>query len=245
MKAPRVFVDASLRPGHELTLPAAAHHHLARVLRLPVGAPVALFDGRGHEYLATLTSIARRGAVASIGQPIEPVAESPLMVSLVQSVARGDRMDYTLQKAVELGVTEIVPVITRRSSPLGQQARVAKRWSHWQGVIVAACEQCGRACVPELGPVQALESLLEGAIDDDTRAYVLDPNADRRLRAENVHQGPVRLMVGPEGGLDDSEIAAATRAGFRPLALGPRTLRTETAGVVALALLQGLWGDVG
>lgn len=245
MRIPRVLVDTSLQPGLELALPPAAQHHLIRVLRLPAGTPVAVFDGHGHEYLATLTVAARREAVVTIGEPLEPAAESPLAVNLVQSISRGDRMDYTLQKAVELGVVEISPVITRRSSPLGERERIDKRWSHWHGVIVAACEQCGRARVPELGPLRTLGAFLQRAVDSGSRAYVLDPTASRRLRDEISPAGPVSLLIGPEGGLEDTEVMAATRAGFRPLAVGPRTLRTETAGLAALAALQVLWGDLG
>jgi 16S rRNA (uracil1498-N3)-methyltransferase len=240
-----VYVDASLAPGRELALAPATEHYLTRVLRLGVGGQVALFDGRGHEYLARLVAVARRKAVVVIDRPLLRELESPLALTLVQAVSRGERMDYTLQKAVELGVSRIVPVLARRSPPQPSGERAGKRGAHWQGVVIAACQQCGRSLLPELQPLRPLLAWLAAMPSNSQRSYVLDPAGARRLRSEPPPPGPLLLLVGPEGGLDGEELAAATTAGFLPLALGPRLLRTETAGVAALAALQALWGDLG
>jgi 16S rRNA (uracil1498-N3)-methyltransferase len=245
MRVPRIYLDSPLATGSELILPAGAHNHLIRVLRLGTGAQIALFDGHGNECRARLLAADRRGTKALIEERVERTTESPLSVTLAQGVARGERMDFTLQKAVELGVSRIIPVQTQRSVSWSVGERAAKRSAHWQGVIIAACEQCGRSLLPELLAPRPLPTWLEQTVVEDFRAYVLNPAGDRRLRDERVPEKPLLLLVGPEGGLADEEIAAATGAGFSALALGPRVLRTETAGIAALAALQALWGDLG
>lgn len=242
MKRPRLYVPQELIAGSELELPAEASNHL-RVLRLAVGNPLTLFNGRGGEYPAELIALDKRQARVRLGEFLDREAESPLRLTLIQGVSKGDRMDYTFQKAVELGVQRIVPVFTERSVVQLDGERLAKREEHWRGVMASACEQCGRNRLPELLPAlplaRAWDRLGEGL------KLVLDPGAERGLRALQPAGSDVALLVGPEGGLTDAEVATALHHGFTGVRLGPRILRTETAGVAALAALQVLAGDLG
>jgi len=179
-----------------------------------------------------------------VGAPVAPRPESPLALTLIQGVCRGERMDLVVQKAVELGAARILPVLTARSVPRLDGARAARRHAHWQAVAAAAAEQCGRAVVPEVAPPSPLREALAGATLPAVR-YLLDPAAGAGPRALPPLGAAAALLVGPEGGLTDGERAAAEAAGFRGLRLGPRILRTETAGLAALAVLQALHGDLG
>jgi 16S rRNA (uracil1498-N3)-methyltransferase len=242
MPIPRIHVDGPLADGQELDLPAAAARHVVQVLRLRPPAPLILFDGSGGEYAATLlpggSSRVRLGARTDVER------ESPLALTLLQGISRGERMDYTIQKAVELGVQRIVPVTTRRSVVRLSAERAAKRRAHWQGVVVSACEQCGRARLPQLLPLQPHEVALHDGAPPEALRFVLAPEATTTLHAIAETPSAVALLVGPEGGLDDSELTAAAAAGWRGIRLGPRVLRTETAGAAALAVLQARWGDL-
>lgn len=243
MPIPRIHVPAPLADGGELDLPAAAARHVVQVLRLRPPAPLILFDGNGGEYAATLLP-GGGGSRVRLGARMEAERESPLALTLLQGISRGERMDYTIQKAVELGVQRIVPVTTRRSVVRLSAERAAKRLAHWQGVVVSACEQCGRTRLPQLAPLQPLEAALKDGIRPDALRLVLSPDAVAMLHTVADAPAAVALLVGPEGGLDEAELAAAAAAGWRGLRLGPRVLRTETAGVVALAVLQARWGDL-
>jgi 16S rRNA m(3)U-1498 methyltransferase (EC 2.1.1.-) len=241
----RVHVDQPLESGQELALPPEAAHHLARVLRVAPGAGVVLFNGRGGEFAATVIAVGKRELRVRLAAEHDPVErESPLDLTLMQCVSKGERMDLTIQKAVELGVRRFVPLRSERSVVRLDADRWAKKGEHWRGVIVAACEQCGRNRLPELAPVDDLDRVL-AARDDVAPALrlVLAPTAQPTLsridRAAAVH-----LLVGPEGGLSPQELARAVAAGWQPLQLGPRVLRTETAGPAALAVLQARWGDL-
>ena len=243
MREPRVLVDAPLSPGARVALPEAAMRHLVQVLRMTTGARVRVFDGRGTEVAAQLEVAGRREASVVVLETLAAAPEPALAVTLAQAVSKGERMDYTLQKAVELGVTAIQPLVSSRSVVRLDAERQERKLEHWAGVIVSACEQCGRATLPVLHPLKSLEAWLAEPPGADLR-LTLDPLAARGLRDLALTRA-VTLLVGPEGGLSPEEIAASTARGFEGVRLGPRVLRTETAGVAALAALQALWGDLG
>ena len=243
MTVPRFFAPLDLAPadvGSVVTLPDAAAHHATRVVRLAAGDTLTLFNGAGGEYAATLVSVDRKRVAARI-DAFDPVErESPLPVTLAQAVAANDVMDYAIRKAVELGVTAIAPLVTERSAPLPPGELADRRLAHWRQIVIAACEQCGRNRVPEVARAQALGDWLaawRGA------GIVLAPDGATTLATLAAPTGPLALLVGPEGGLGASEVATAAALGFARLRLGPRILRTETAGVATLALLQSAWGD--
>ena len=236
----RFYFPERLPPGGELALPEALAHHALRVLRLRDGEAITLFDGHGGEVAAEL-SVRGKQAVAVLGRRNDDERESPLQLVLVQALASGDKMDWVVQKAVELGVAAIQPVQAERSVLKLGGERADKRLAHWQQVAVAACEQCGRNRVPSVHPVQALPQWL--AAQRGARGYVLAPGGAARLATEPAPSGPLYLLVGPEGGWSEAELAACGAAGFPRLVLGPRVLRTETAGLAALAALQARWGD--
>lgn len=240
MMTPRFFCPEGLVPDSDFLLPQAVAHHAERVLRLSVGDALVLFDGSGGECAGTLLAVGRQ-AMARLG-PREPVErESPLQVSLVQALASGDKMDWVVQKAVELGAVGIQPVAAERSVLKLSGDRAAKRVAHWQQIAVAACEQSGRNRVPQVGEVMSLERYL--AQPAGGVRFVLAPGAEGALVRKPRPTGPVTVLIGPEGGWSPAELALAARAGCEPLALGPRVLRTETAGLAVLSALQTLWGD--
>lgn len=240
MNSPRFYCREPLAPGAHVDLPEPVARHV-RVLRLQPAAEVVLFDGRGGEYSATIERIERDRVVAAIGTWQEVERESSLAITLVQALQTGDKMDYTIQKAVELGVRTIVPVTSRRSVLRLEGERAGKRVAHWQGVVASACEQCGRNQVPLVTPLEKLESWLARPAGETLR-LMLAPGAEVALPALPP-TNDVQLLVGAEGGLDPQEVIAARQAGFQAVRLGPRVLRTETAGLAALAALQTLWGD--
>jgi 16S rRNA (uracil1498-N3)-methyltransferase len=237
---PRLHVDAGLAPGAQIDLPDRAARHVA-ALRLRAGDRVVLFAGDGYEWRATLTAVGRRGVQAAVHERHAVSRESPLDITLVQGVCAADRMDLVLQKATELGVARIRPVVTTRSIVRLSQERQERREAHWQNVVVAACEQCGRNVVPLVHPITGLRDYLGEGTGPGTR-IVLSPLAAQGLRAAEVH-APVTILVGPEGGLAEEERELAALAGFAPVRMGPRILRTETAPLAAIAALQVLHGD--
>ncbi len=227
-----------------MVLTDQAFGHAVRVLRLRAGAPVTVFDGSGGQFDAVLEQVERRRARVRLGRFHNCGTESPLPIRLLQGICRGARMDYALQKAVELGVSEIQPLLCERTPPPHVVEQLAGRQTHWRRVIESACEQCSRNTLPAITPVLALSAALVRPHGDDT-ALVLDPAADTGLSGLHAPTGAVSLLIGPEGGLSDAELEQARHAGWVPLRLGPRTLRTETAGLAALAAVQTLWGDLG
>ncbi len=242
MRAIRVHVEQPLAAGAEISLPAGAGEHLTRVLRLATGARVLLFNGDGHDYSATLLDTTRNGARARIeGAQAAAAAESALALTLVQSIARGEKMDWILQKATELGVARIVPVFTARTEVRLDGGRGDKRLAHWHGVICGACEQCGRARLPQLDAPQPLAHWLATAAREGS-LLTLDPQSSTRVR-DLPALSAAQLVVGPEGGFDAADLLLLHAAGARGLTLGPRVLRTETAGMAALAMLQSHHGD--
>jgi 16S rRNA (uracil1498-N3)-methyltransferase len=236
-RPPRLYVEAALAEKSRLELPENAAHHAARVLRLRDGDAVVLFDGRGGEYEACLV-IPERGRVsAETGARRDPERESPLQVTLVQAISSSDKMDFTVQKAVELGVAAIHPVLGARSVVRLDGDRGAKKLAHWRRIVIAACEQCGRNRIPEIAAPVALEDYRTPA----GSKVLLAPSASARLA--DMSKGPVVLAVGPEGGFSAEEEQVLLQAGFSPVRLGPRVLRTETAALAALAALNALAGD--
>lgn len=239
----RIFHPEPLTPGARIALTGTAARHVAQALRLRTGDALVLFDGRGGEYPATVETVQRREIMVRTGPFVDREAESPLVTHLAQGISRGERMDYTIRKAVELGVASIQPLFTDRCQVRLTGSRLENRLQHWRGVAIAACEQCGRNRVPAVHAPRDLMAWLESPMEG--AGLVLDPGAGDGLRRVTRPDGPVTLLTGPEGGLDEKETAAALAHGLRGVHLGPRILRTETAGVAALAAIQGLWGDLG
>ena len=249
MRIPRVYLAQALRAGDTVALPTSACEHLLRVLRMAEGAPLLLCNGDGMDYRATLVDIGKRGAHARIADATPNHSESPLQVTLAQALARGEKMDLVVQKATELGVVAIQPIITERTEVRLDAERGAKRLAHWQAVAVAACEQSGRACVPVIAEPLQLATYAAG-IDANAIRLALDPGGERlsclpSINDASVSEKPIHLVVGPEGGLSERDLAQLHAAGFSGMRLGPRILRTETAGLAALAALQALAGDFG
>lgn len=241
VKAPRVHVAADFPVGGDVLVPEGPAGHLVRVLRLGKGDPVRLFDGQGREALAVLVEADRKRVVARIEAVENGGSESPLAVHLGQAVSKGERMDFAIQKSVELGVVAITPLYTEQGDVRLKGEREAKKLAHWQAVAVSACEQCGRATVPRIHPPIGLVDWLSAR--GEALRLVLHPGTGGNLEDREATTSAA-LLIGPEGGLSASEVDAALAAGFSPLSLGPRILRTETAPVVALSLLQHRFGDM-
>lgn len=242
MRIVRHHVDTALVVGQQLALPEAAVAHLVRVLRLGAGDEVVLFNGDGFDYLARLVSVTKKTADAQVTEKLAAAAESPLRITLAQGIARGEKMDLILQKATELGVARIAPVLTERTEVKLDGERAEKKMQHWRGVLAAACEQSGRARLPELIAPQALDRF--AAQERSTRRFLLDPSAGSSLASLQLEaQSSLCLVIGPEGGLSARDLSVLRAACFEGLRLGPRILRTETAGMAALAALNALYGD--
>lgn len=241
----RLYLSGDLAPGCFCALSPSQSHHAVRVLRLKRGDRVMLFNGDGAEYAAVVAEAGEERCTLEVTAREAVDREAPFSVTLAQAVASGERMDYTIQKAVELGVSAIQPLETRRSIVRLSAERAAKRMAHWQGVVIAACEQCGRNRVPRVLPLTRLDAYLyTGTLQPAAgQRLLLSPRSPRRLRDLGPPAGSVVLLAGPEGGFDLEEEQAAERSGFLPVRLGPRVLRTETAAVATLAAIQALWGD--
>lgn len=243
MRLTRSHVDLPLQAGTTITLPEDVAAHLIRVLRLQVGDACVLFNGDGFDCDARLVAVSKREAQAQILAARRIDSESPLAITLLQGIARGEKMDLILQKATELGVARILPVESERSEVKLDAARAAKRLAHWQEVVVSACEQSGRARVPA---VLAPQPLARAAALREGHGFLLDPLATQALSA--LHGSALRactLAIGPEGGWSPRDREQLIAAGFEGLRLGPRILRTETAGIAAIAALQAMAGDLG
>jgi len=237
-RVPRLFVNTELRAQSRTILPEAAAHHAARVLRLGDGAAVSLFDGRGGEYAARLAVAGRGEVAAETGERSDVERESPLAVTLVQALSSSEKMDFTIQKAIELGVAAIQPVLTVKSVVRLSAEREEKKLLHWQRVAIAACEQCGRNRIPPIGRPVPLERYRAAA---DASKILLSPAGTAKLGS--LARNPVTLAVGPEAGFSAEEEELLARAGFVAVRLGQRILRTETAALAALAALSALAGD--
>lgn len=243
--APRIYCPLSavdVRVGSEFLLPSDAMQHAVQALRLRQGAALVLFDGTGGEYLATLVDVAKREARVRLDEfrPVE--RESALKVRLVQCLQAGDRMDFTIQKAVELGVSEIVPVISERSVVRLDGERAVKRLAHWRQIVIAASEQCGRNRLAVVREITSYVRWLATPAEEGFARVLLSPQAESSFTTLS-RPVAVELLIGAEGGLAPQELDAAVHAGFQAVRLGPRVLRTETAGLAALAAIHARWGD--
>lgn len=244
MRTIRIHVESPLAIGTEVALPAQAGEHVVRVLRLSAGDPLVLFNGDGHDCNATITAIGKREVTVRVLDRQAVDRESPLRLTLAQGVARGEKMDLIVQKATELGVARIVPLLTERAEVKLDAARADKRLAHWRAVAASACEQCGRTRLPEILPSQAMSAWLATLAGDTALRLALLPEAATSARTLRLPEAGALLVVGPEGGLGERDVVLLAEAGFTNLRLGPRILRTETAGLTALAALQALHGDL-
>ncbi len=241
MRSDRIHTPQPLAVGARIELEAAATRHVTQVLRLGAGDGLVLFNGDGRDYPSRLVATGGTAKVEVLtAGPEEPAP--PLALTLALGLSRGERMDYALQKAVELGATALVPLFTERSLVKLKEERLDKRLRHWQGVVVAACEQSGRRRLPALSAPQRLGTWLE-TLPAEHQGVLLHHASARTLPELPAPAGAITLLVGPEGGLAPAERAAAETHGFLPVRLGPRIMRTETAPVAALAAMQTLWGD--
>ena len=238
---PRFYVDTALRAGTTCPLPEDSAHHAVHVLRIRSGDEITLFNGRGGEYAGRVAGIERLKVMADVLQHRAVERESPLRIKLVQGVSAGERMDFTIRKAVELGVAEIQPVLAAASVARPKGERAAARHNHWQRIAIAACEQCGRNRIPE---VRSLVSAADYRDESTAARILLSPGAELRFsQLSKSITDLVTLAAGPEAGFNEAEEAAFANAGFVPAKLGPRVLRTETAALAAIAALNALRGD--
>ncbi|MDA8364136.1 MAG: 16S rRNA (uracil(1498)-N(3))-methyltransferase [Gammaproteobacteria bacterium] len=242
MSVPRFYCPQIPGTGMTVELPPTAAHHAMRVLRLRIGDGIAVFGGDGSECRAVISLMSHDRVSAEIQSCSGIDRESPLDITLIQAVSSGDRMDLTIRMAVELGVARIVPVIGVRSVVHLEGERARKRQRHWEEVVIAACEQCGRNRLPVVDPVAPLADWLRESPRAPVR-WVLTPDATTTAHDLARPDGAVQLLVGPEGGFTDDELRAAARGGFEGIRFGPRIMRTETAAAAALAAFAALWGD--
>lgn len=238
MRLSRFFIDAPLSLGrHEL--PEAQAHYIGRVLRLAPGAAVQLFDGSGREYLGELVEVGKKSVSVELHEVFDGLAEPALRIHLGQGLSRGERMDWAIQKATELGVAEITPLVSERCEVRLKDERADKRLAHWRQIAISACEQCGRSVLPVIHAPVSLDDW-QRQVQAELK-LVLHPVAEPL--ASHARPSSLAFLIGPEGGLSDAEVEQAKHHGFHAARLGPRVLRTETAPVVALSVAQQLWGD--
>lgn len=242
MRIPRFLEPQPLILGTEIDLSDDVVQHVCRALRMKPQEPLILFNGDGSEYKARLTKVEKRSASAHIEESLNSKSESPLKVSIGQSLSRGERMDYAVQKSTEMGVREITPLFSERCEVKLPKERQGKRVNHWQQIAVSACEQSGRVIPPEIHMPSTLETWLKAQNAD--LKLVLHHHSEQPLQTMD-QPASVAILIGPEGGLTAAEVELAGEYGFKPLTLGPRVMRTETAPVAALTLLNYLWGDLG
>jgi 16S rRNA (uracil1498-N3)-methyltransferase len=242
MRLTRIYVDAPLAVGQQVQLPDQAATHLTKVLRLRAGAALTLFNGQGGEYAAELLAPERGAARAAILRQVAIERESPLRLTLLQGISRGERMDLIVQKATELGIEQLVPVAAEHGVVRLDPIQGIRRVEHWQAIAISACEQCGRNRVPHIGAVSTLAKALD-ALPAEGARLLLDPEGAMTLATVPV-EGAATVLIGPEGGWSESERRLCERAGISACRLGPRVLRTETAPLAVLAALQALHGDL-
>ena len=243
MRIARVYVQATPKAGERFVIGGDAASHLARVLRLTAGDSLVLFDGRGNEYPARIAELRKSAVSVEVLEQRAPQRESPLPVTLAQGLCRGERMDFVIQKATELGVARIIPVLSERTVVRLDAARAHARLQHWRAVAISACEQCGRNQLPEITEPVGIPQLA-ATLPAGGERLLLSPLGTTSL-AEIAHaRAGIIVLIGPEGGLAESEEQLCVRSGFRMIRLGPRILRTETAALAALAVLQARWGDL-
>lgn len=250
MRVPRVYLDQALQSGAELALEKASAHYLVSVLRLRTDDALIVFNGSGGEYTATLQSATNKQATITVGRHSPGVEPSPVQIVLAIGLSRGERMDWVIQKAVELGVNAIIPLFTERCEVKLKGERALKKRGHWQQIAISACEQSQRNDVPTIKPPQPLSEFLAALVtpsDTDLR-LILDPRAEQSLSSTLLNPRAsaktIVLLSGPEGGFSDGEVELAQQKGVIAIGLGPRVLRTETAPLAALSIVQALLGDM-
>ena len=245
MRIPRIYQATPLKTGGSIFLEAQAATHVARVLRLKQHDQIIVFNGQGGEYVGVIDAIDKRSVKIVLESYQQPDTESPLYISLVQGISRSERMDYTLQKSVELGVSEIYPVTTQHISIHLDEARARKKHGHWQGVVNSACEQSRRERVPQVHDLVSLQSCVESlSAGNEQTLLVLDHRAQATMKQVTTPKNQrIVIVVGPEGGLSEEERDWLVGEGFTAVSMGPRVLRTETAALAAIAVMQSLWGD--
>lgn len=241
MRIPRFFEAQPLAHDSEITLSDSVTQHVSRSLRMRPEEQIILFNGDGLEHKAMLTEITKRNVIARIIESSEPNSESPLTISIGQTLSRGERMDYAVQKSTEMGVNTITPLFSERCEVKLPKERQEKRVNHWQQIAISACEQSGRTVPPKVTFPADLKTWL-GAQEAELK-FVLHHHSEQPL-TELAAPKSIALLIGPEGGLSQNEVELAVQHGFKPLTLGPRVMRTETAPVAALSLLNYLWGDL-
>ncbi|MGB0223612.1 Ribosomal RNA small subunit methyltransferase E [Marinobacterium sp. xm-a-121] len=241
MRIPRVYLDLPLSTGTEIELPEAAHNHLVKVLRMKQGFKLVLFNGDGFDYQAELSSVAKRESSVRIIAADPNDRESPIDIHIGQGLSRGERMDYAVQKATELGVQSLTPLFTDRSEVKLTADRQEKRSAHWQQIAISASEQSFRAKPMSVSAPMSLTEWIEQC--DAELKLILHPHLELTSLNSEPRPSSVALLIGPEGGLEESEVELALQKGFKPWLLGSRILRTETAPVAAASVLNYLWGD--
>ncbi len=241
MRTPRIFTRHELSTGAMLELEPAASAHIARAMRMQAGDVLTLFNGQGGEYTATIIAVGKKMVTVELGSHRDSCVESALEIHLGIAISRGDRMDWIVQKATELGVNCVTPLLTERTEVKLKGERAEKKIRHWQQISIAACEQSGRNTIPQIAPLQPLSQWLDTSQADGK--FVLHHRA--LMESSGVEQPKsIALLIGPEGGLSPWEIALAEAAHYQALKLGPRVLRTETAPLAAISILQAKWGDM-
>lgn len=239
MKSIRIYQPGKFETGKSFQLDKTSSNHLIKVLRLKNNFIFNLFNGQGDEYTAQL-EISNKIAIAHIESKLSSNNESNLKIHLLQGISKGDRMDFAIQKSIELGVHSITPVITERTAVNLKDSRAEKKRQHWQSIAISACEQSGRSILPKINPISNLTSVLKTQTDD--LRLLLDPISNSNLQSLAASNN-IQILIGPEGGLTDNEISDAITHGFEGIRLGPRILRTETAALAAITSVQLLWGD--
>jgi 16S rRNA (uracil1498-N3)-methyltransferase len=242
MRTPRLFIDLSLSPNDTISLPKEKAHYISHVLRMTSGAVIKLFNNSGYEFDGIIVAITKKSAEIEINKAYKINNESPLKITLCLAIARGQHMDYSVQKAVELGVDRIIPVVSEFSNVKLQAERMQNKMTHWQNIIISASEQCGRNLLPQLlSPVSFRESLV---LNTPKPRLILHPGSQQAMQSVKMEINQLSLMIGPEGGYSDTELSEAIGGEIIPVNLGPRILRAETAVVSALSNAQQLWGDL-
>ncbi len=242
MRIPRIYIPTQLQLNAQIELNQRAFQHAIKVLRLKQNAKIIIFDGKGHECSAVLEQVNKKNAFTRVEEILQTDVESNLAVHLGLGISKGERMDYAIQKSVELGVKEITPLFTEHCVVNLDEKRIQKRLQHWQGVIISACEQSGRSYLPILNQPSSLKHWSEMT---HSLCLVLDPLASNHLKSVTLENKSIRLVVGPEGGLSSAEISELNlKDNFHPVKFGPRILRTETAAVSVITAIQVLWGDL-
>ncbi len=239
----RLYHSSALDPGQNIALDKKPSHHLIRVLRAKKGSEISLFNGDGYEYLAEILEENTKHCQIRIKAKTRIDNESPLNITLLQGISRGDRMDTCIQKSIELGVHTIIPVLCQRTGTSLKGERAEKKLNHWQQITISACEQSGRCFIPEIKATIDFTQAVQNTHSD--HKIILAPGAENTINSIPVPKNNICILIGPEGGFTEEEIQLATDNGFISISLGPRILRTETAGPACIAIAQTLWGDLG